>query len=514
MSKRILTLALAALLVLSLAACGEDKKSSSRCNDKEHNLVSKYSVELGTPEKPLDPQQVYASVTYVPEMFYGHYRALNTNDSAGYQAFAKDLKTFVQEDNYGSYNCTYLPFQIRAGQESFNHVLSYVEGQNWMQLYQLRVGVNYSEFNLTSVYCAYTVEGNKLKCTPVESYELDENKKHVTSYVLSDTTWEYEFSFRGRELTLSYEGQSVTLVAGLEAYEDLPILSVDCYLDLDTLPLDGIHAINFYHRHTGEFADHIYVKNADNDSFNGCVGKLEENGLFTLTVPWDSGTKTYQMVYFLCDRDGLVLTDGENTYFYTKGYTAHQKQLLEESLPQEEVEKLEQLPDTKLEDIVEKKENLLEDLVKAFADEGIAVTVNPTTGELAMDASILFGGDSAQLTGEGKQFLSKFVKAYTGIVFSEKYDGFVSKTLVEGHTAPLANSTYESGLELSQKRADAVKDYCLSAETGVDTTKLAEAMEAIGLSNSKPVYDEKGNVDKAASRRVSFRFLIDLEQVN
>ena len=38
------------------------------------------------------------------------------------------------------------------------------------------------------------------------------------------------------------------------------------------------------------------------------------------------------------------------------------------------------------------------------------------------------------------------------------------------------------------------------------------SLEAIGYSNSRPVYDADGNPDMPASRRVSFRFMINLEQ--
>lgn len=170
------------------------------------------------------------------------------------------------------------------------------------------------------------------------------------------------------------------------------------------------------------------------------------------------------------------------------------------------------LEEDKIEEIVEKKDNLLKDLIAAFQAAGINVSVDETTGELALDSSVLFGGDSAILRDEGKAFLNKFVDIYTSIVFSDKYDGFVSKTIIEGHTAPVSGSTYESGLPLSEERANTVKKYCISSEVGADTTKLSANLEAIGLSNSKPVYEKSGKVDMAASRRVSFRFIINLDQ--
>ncbi len=164
-----------------------------------------------------------------------------------------------------------------------------------------------------------------------------------------------------------------------------------------------------------------------------------------------------------------------------------------------------------LAEVTQKKSDLFDDLSKAFADEGINVTVNKESGEIALDSSVLFGGDSAELTADGKAFLNKFIKAYTAVAFTGKYEGFISKTMVEGHTAPIEGSTYASGLPLSEERADNVKAYCLSADTGVDVSKISNSLEAVGYSNSKPVYGADGKVDLAASRRVSFRFMVNVE---
>ncbi len=173
---------------------------------------------------------------------------------------------------------------------------------------------------------------------------------------------------------------------------------------------------------------------------------------------------------------------------------------------------LEKLSESEIKVIAEKQEDLFEDLSEAFNNAGINVNVNRETGEIAMDSTVLFGGDSADLTDEGKDFLNKFVKAYTSIIYNEKYDGFISKTMVEGHIAPVSGTTYEGGMPLSEKRAENVKNYCLSKETGVDTSKLASTMETVGYSQSKPIYDADGNVDIPASRRVSFKFIINIDK--
>ncbi|MBR2476590.1 MAG: OmpA family protein [Clostridia bacterium] len=166
---------------------------------------------------------------------------------------------------------------------------------------------------------------------------------------------------------------------------------------------------------------------------------------------------------------------------------------------------------SRLSDVTQRKGALLDDMIVAFEQEGIAVIVNKEDGTITLDTGVLFGGDSAVLSDEGKVFLNKFIKAYTNVAFSEKYAGFISKTIVEGHTAPVEGSTYASGLPLSEERANNVMNYCLSADTGVDVSAIMNTMEAVGYSNSQPVYDANGNVDLAASRRVTFRFLVAVD---
>ena len=170
--------------------------------------------------------------------------------------------------------------------------------------------------------------------------------------------------------------------------------------------------------------------------------------------------------------------------------------------------------EAQLKELMEKKDKLLDDLIASFEKEGITVTVNKETGELSMDSSVLFGGDSAELTADGKAFLDKFVRAYTNIAYSEEYDGFISKTFVEGHTAPTADATYASDMQLSVDRATNVKNYCVSTTEGAAVDSFVKNLDAVGYSNSQPVYSADGSVDMAASRRVSFRFMLNIDLIN
>lgn len=116
-----------------------------------------------------------------------------------------------------------------------------------------------------------------------------------------------------------------------------------------------------------------------------------------------------------------MLTDGVNTYYYNDNYSDRNKQKLTSFVTVDQTVQLDDFSESQLENMVEKNDNLLEDLENAFIQEGLPVTVNEETGEMSMDSSILFGGDSAVLTEEGKAFLDKFIKVYVTILYSDKY---------------------------------------------------------------------------------------------
>jgi len=524
--KKILFLILIVLLALSLLACSKVGNTTQKTDAGLDELVSgnkdsgeqtdsisdgfvfknETSVKLGNPDEKLDPQSIYDKLTYTPEMFNGDYQL--TGGKAAEEKFGADSQYFTWTKNGKEYEYTELPFRIRTGKDTMSHSVNFIEDYNWMQLYFMQK-VDGKQY-LDTVICSYVIEDNKLILNVLDTFEVDTENNKI-SYSFTDVIWEYTFSFCGRNLTLSTDNNSVTLTTGLDAYGTKNYFFIDHYPSPYSKTIDGIAQISFrLDPDTGE--TRLYFKLEDGAESRNSIAVLQENGLFTFTLALEESTKTYQFVYFYGTYDGLVLTDGTNVYYYTDTYTEKNQNNLKKYLTENQTGKLDELSDTQLEAIIEKKDNLIEDLANAFNDAGIKVTVDNSSGELAMDASVLFGGDSAVLTSEGKDFLNKFVDVYMAIVFSDKYDGFVSKTIVEGHTAPISGSTYESGLPLSEERANNVKNYCISSETDVDTSKLASDLEAVGYSNSRPVKDTDGNIDLVASRRVSFRFIINLDQ--
>ena len=146
----------------------------------------------------------------------------------------------------------------------------------------------------------------------------------------------------------------------------------------------------------------------------------------------------------------------------------------------------------------------------AFKKEGISATVDLVSGEVALDNTVLFELDKADLSAEGKTFLQKFMRAYTSVVFDEKYEGYIDSILIEGHTD--TDGTREHNLELSKNRADNVMAYCLSAECG-DSTDIKDMFSAVGIADDRPVMNDDGTVNMEASRRVTFMLRIMTQEI-
>ncbi len=499
--KRFTIILLSAALLLTLAACGGSSDSGKNNVLQGVNCFmfrNEDSVALEEPSAPLNAQQIYNQMTYTPQMFYGKYSIVG-GDSAE-EAYAQNMVYIDYTTEYHE-KLTAIPYAIEAGPATLSHVIGFDKTHNWLRAYY------YTESgNLTFFFCAYTIEGNTLTLKPLddETYNYNDETGRL-SYSFREEVFTYEFSFKGLELTLSQGDQSVTMRTGRTAYDDGDSIFADGYLTDDS-PANDMDYIDI-----GHSDDHsrIYIRDKDDNRVYTAIGKLTEDGLFTVTVPWETGTKTYQYVCFYCDKDGLILADGSNTYYFTD--RDRNSSQLGNNFSYEQISKLENIQEEKLAEIIEKRANLLDDLAVAYENAGLAVTVNRQTGEIMLDSAVLFAVDESIISDDGKNFLQQFMKIYTDTVFNEKYNGFISKILVEGHTD--STGEYEHNQVLSLDRAESVMNYCLSAECGVTnyTQQLTDMMLAEGYACDQLIYDADGNEDMDASRRVTFRFLINLD---
>ena len=521
--KKVISFALVIVMAFTLFACSSKKNTQAQAEEDGSIIFTgnkSSGMEFGEPEQAVNPQQIFDKIQYTPKMLYGRYCIDNwfakdkEKQKAALTKFTESVglmnEVYKPENDYSPKKISTVPFNWEAGIETLNLGLVHETKYNWVQLTFTNENGSWIEHQFK-----YEIEGNKLILTGVD-WDWNSDTKKLDYHLLDDVKLEYEFKIVGRNMTLSKDGKSIVLHSGKSYNGETDQISCSNYLTDDSPRIkymeylychmdadDGNKLdIGYPDKKTG-FITHCY----------DLIMKLSENGLMTITFSVNDKPITYQFAYILCCDDGMILIDNQNTYYMTDSYWQYMKKDVQSNVDINELEGIDALSEKELEKLQQTKASLMTDLTKAFDDAGIQVTVDEKTGELAMDATVLFGGDSAEITAEGGAFLDKFIKAYSTIITNEKYADFISKTMVEGHIAPIAGSTYESGLPLSTERAQNVLKYCLASKEAVDVAKLKNTMEAVGLSNSKPVLDANGEADIAASRRVSFRFIINLKSV-
>lgn len=528
MKTKFIALLLAAISILTLASCG--KKNDSYEPSDDENSISSEPVSHSTIDIPdvnydftygekdlsalyagtnaskgdvfvndkqtIDPQSIYSRISYTENMFFGDYECdLELFRSMGDFSVEREIKQWVGEPE--KVLSTTLPYawkvgvpELYLGAGTIGSDFQYYDELckqtdiNWVCLrYATREG------SINSL-CTYEVKGNSVYI--FEARNLEDNNGKI-SYVLSPTPITYTFAFKGPYLTLSDGKNSVDLKA--TCFGD-GFRGINAYSLPDSKLTGGVDAFVL-----SESAMTTYAIKRNGICYSTADIKLCENGIayVKLVEPDANGNAVVtdkQFVYIISRNDSffgatLILADENGIYDYSDTYSGRQEKLNNgQTFSTEELAII---------------EDLYIELAKEFASRGISVRIDRANGEIAVDSAVIFAGDKADLSEEGKTFLNNFAQAYFSVTSADKYKGFLVGTKVEGHTAPLANSTYESGLPLSTQRAENVKNYIESSLSS------AGAIQAIGLSNSKPVYDDEGKVNLDACRRVSFRFILSSE---
>ena len=168
-----------------------------------------------------------------------------------------------------------------------------------------------------------------------------------------------------------------------------------------------------------------------------------------------------------------------------------------------------------IEQLVGMKPRIIASLSSALRSSNISAKVDSVTGSIALESDVLFESGRYELTATGKQFVDQFLPVYLDVLFSEEYSAYVSEIIIEGHTD--SDGGYLSNLELSQQRALAVASYVLGdsckAVSADVKNQLRPVVTVNGRSFSDRIFDANGAEDKAASRRVVFKFRLTDEQM-
>lgn len=186
---------------------------------------------------------------------------------------------------------------------------------------------------------------------------------------------------------------------------------------------------------------------------------------------------------------------------------------------QEEIDKQKLLLENQqeqLDKLIGIKEEIIRSLSQKLEQTSLSVAVDPATGSITFDSNILFSSGSYELSKTGKEFLEKFIPIYFSALLDSEYESYISEIIIEGHTD--TDGTYMYNLDLSQKRALSVSQYCLEhADTflnhNVNMEKFQKILTANGRSFSSPVYNADGSVNMDSSRRVEFKFRMQDEEM-
>lgn len=533
--KKIVSISIVLILLLLTVSCTSKSSETTGSADplfagikaKTWYSGDKDSLKQLKVEQELDVQSVYAAAQYTELMLYGEYKLDKDSDRKRfvkntspmelrfYNQAASDPKTLTAD-------VTSLPYEIIAGAYNIKnrayrtiyYPLCNKAEENWAILRFAD-----KEEKLAEVLCTFEVSGKTVRYYPVEYYEAvqqenadGENEYVDCTYTLGTTPLEYSFDFMGPYLALTNGTDHVVLCSRTFCSDANVGPSFWAYALPDSPLIANLVSGSSY---GGK------LKNGN--SVWHLSWKFDSNGLATLT--WtdtifggEKETHYKQVVYWVTGVGGLfnnqfVFADEDNVYYYSDNHAQHEARQLQDYMEEDEINAI---SDEQLQEMERQKTSLFEALTKAFEEAGITVSIDMSLGEIALDNSVLFAGDSSEITSEGKAFLKKFVNVYSSVVFGEEYAGKIERIVIEGHTAPLSNSTYESGLPLSRERANNVKECCISDEMDLPDTVsgvFRDSLETRGMSNLRPVYDADGNINLDACRRVSFVFVINTDSL-
>ena len=171
-----------------------------------------------------------------------------------------------------------------------------------------------------------------------------------------------------------------------------------------------------------------------------------------------------------------------------------------------------------LQDIVGIRTDIIGALQSAFSNS--TMKVDAQTGSITFSSDVLFRYNSASLTADSRETLKNIIPMYLEVLLQDQFRDHIAEIIIEGHTD--TDGGYQSNMELSYERANAVADFCLNKRNGLSETKIEQLQSLLtvnGKSWSNPVYQEDalGNqteeVDMPASRRVEIKFRLKEDEM-
>lgn len=168
---------------------------------------------------------------------------------------------------------------------------------------------------------------------------------------------------------------------------------------------------------------------------------------------------------------------------------------------------------SELQDIVGIRTDIIGELQSKFNNS--SMSVDAQTGSITFSSDVLFGYNSSTLTTASKKTLKEIIPLYLDVLLQDTYRPYIAEIIIEGHTD--TDGGYQSNMDLSYERANAVAKFCMDSQNGLSKNKieqLQQLMTVNGKSYSNPVYKSGTNtIDMTASRRVEIKFRLKEDEM-
>lgn len=342
----------------------------------------------------------------------------------------------------------------------------------------------------------------------VSLYDVEIDK---TTYELSHGEFlcSFDVEFEGRNLILFTDQSEVLYQPSDWSYygeENGFMLAIFGYVAEDAFAYHDIAEVSYFADWGGNMDPMPFIRFTDGNYANNPFMDFEEDGTFTMGwesryCPWGEedlhpdykNPVKFSGEYIWCGDQGIVLKLDGDIYYYQYD----EAEYMETKVNDVDVEGM---SEDQIAELITTQNNIMDDLLESLQAAGIEASVDEK-GRVNMDTSILFGVDSDTISPEGFDMLDSFLEVYAEVILPYMEEGVISSVTIEGHTDP--DGSFDYNLDLSQRRADAVADYCRVVQPELGNMIVAE-----GYSFLDPIYAEDGTVDKAASRRVVFTFIL------
>ena len=117
---------------------------------------------------------------------------------------------------------------------------------------------------------------------------------------------------------------------------------------------------------------------------------------------------------------------------------------------------------SELQDIVGIRTDIIGALQTRFTNS--TMKVDPQTGSITFSSDVLFRYNSAKLTADSKDALQEIIPMYLDVLLQDTYRPYIAEIIIEGHTD--TDGSYQSNMELSYNRANAVAKFCQDPKNG------------------------------------------------